>query len=318
MTGHSWAIKVIPKASLPDEDARARLQREITAMTYLVHPNIVHLEDSFVDNLHYYLVMEVVTGGDLADFIHNSQSQCRERVAAGLFFQIVSGIQYCHSRGVAHRDLKPQNILLTKDHDVKIADFGLCHFHSPDSAMKTICGTAVYLAPECLTGGKYDGFARDIWSLGVILYELVTREFPWTIENGPLMYKQILSGKYPMPKNASPICTELIARLLKVRPTDRPTAAQILESNWFKLASVKPGMRISVSGPALCDLAATLDKDENNDFGSISPLCRTGKRGDLPKLTVPIIATPRPKFLEKTMSGSIGTPTRRFRGRVLK
>jgi serine/threonine protein kinase len=324
-THHPWAVKVIPKSTLPSDDARARLQREITAMTYLVHPNVVHLDDFISDDQYFYLVMELITGGDLAEFIHNSLAQCRERVAAGLFFQIVSGIQYCHSRGVAHRDLKPQNILLTKDHDVRIADFGLCHFNSPDSAMKTICGTAVYLAPECLTSEKYDGFARDIWSLGVILYELVTRDYPWTIGNGPLMYKQILSGKFPIPTGVSSICVDLIVRILKLRPKDRPTASQILESNWFKLAPAKSGIRISVSGPSLCDLASALEGEEKNDLGVISPLCtpprtltHSTSKGDFPRVTVPVITSPRLKGLEKTSSTPFETASRRFRGRVLK
>jgi 5'-AMP-activated protein kinase catalytic alpha subunit len=293
-------------------------------MAYLIHPNVVHLEDLVTDSRNFYLVQELVTGSDLGDYIHKSKSQCHERVIAGLFWQIVSGLQYCHSRGVAHRDLKPQNILLTERNEVRITDFGLCHFKSTDSAMTTLCGTAAYLAPECLKPQRYDGFARDIWSLGIILYEMMTRSYPWTASNGPLLFNQIASGKVTIPPGISSGCRDLIKRMLRVRPSDRPTASDILASNWFKFAPTRSGIRMSVSGPSLCDLAAALEKEDPSESGIVSPFLESPRvkspiPGDeIPRLKFPRICSARGRPLERTALSPAEAASKRFRGQVLK
>jgi serine/threonine protein kinase len=318
------AIKVIAQSSLPDEAARVHLQREITAMAYLTHPNLVRLEDFITDSRHFYLVMELVVGGTLADFIR-TDSKRRERVAADIFFQVVSGILYCHSRGVAHRDLKPQNILMTADRDVKITDFGLCHFESSDSAKTTICGTAAYIAPECLKSHKYDSFAKDIWSLGVILYEIVSGEPPWPTDNPPAMFKQIATAKFTVPTGLSSTGVDLLLKMMRLKPSDRPTAAQILESNWFRLAPARSGMKLSISGPSLCDLAAGLAEGDRPAGAIVSPFrdlsrVRARETGppDLPRLGLATPKSARGVVHERTSLSPAELAAKRFRGRSVK
>jgi serine/threonine protein kinase len=300
-TSSPWAVKVIPKDSLPDDDARIRLQREITTMAYLVHPNILRLEDFIIDNDNFFLVIEHCSGGDLADFIHNGPPS-RERVAASIFSQVISGMQFLHSHGIAHRDLKPQNILLVKNYEVRIADFGLCGFQTArDNGLLTMCGTQVYMAPECLRPGKYDGFARDIWSLGVILFELATTEYPWNINNIPQMFKQIASAQYTIPDWVSTPCRDLIMKMLKVRASDRPTAAEVLESNWFKLGTPRGKMRASSCNTIVTDFAKVIEMECPNS-AIVNPFSEGFRRSvqlTRSKEELPRLGTQRGKF-EKT------------------
>jgi serine/threonine protein kinase len=313
-TDNPWAVKVIPKDSLPDDDARVRLQREITTMAYLVHPNVLKLEDFIIDEENFYLVIEHCSGGDLADFIHGG-THARERVSASIFAQVMAGMLFLHSHGIAHRDLKPQNILLVKNYEVRIADFGLCGFQTGASrdGLLTMCGTQVYMAPECLRPGKYDGFARDIWSLGVILFELATGEYPWNINNVPQMFKQIATGQFTIPDWISTPCRDLIIRMLKVRASDRPTAAEVLESNWFKLGTPRGRARAHSF-----DLSATTDftkviEMECPNFSVVNPFSEGFRRSvaaNRTKEELPKLGTPRGK-LERTAMSPMEAAARR-------
>ena len=230
----SFAMKVIAKAQISDVDDQRRLQLEIDTMAYIKSPHLVALHDFFSDNDNFYLVMDYCQGGDLAEYLYNNVN-LRESVAATIFKQIVLGVSYLHSHGIAHRDLKPHNILFTSFPHVKVGDFGLCGYAQVDK-MKTFCGSPCYTAPECLSRIEYHGRAADMWSLGVILYELVTGHHPWDITNLPNMVKQICAGKYTMPVAVSPACKDLIQSLLRVKPTDRMKSDQVLSHPWLKLA----------------------------------------------------------------------------------
>ena len=166
-----FAVKVIPKEMMKEQSDKERLQREIDTMAHLEHPNIVQLHDFFSDEKNYYLVMDYCAGGTLFDYVQTSPKM-KEGQAASIFQQICSAIAFCHSKGVAHRDLKPLNVLITTFPNIKVCDFGLCqYFDGQNARMKTSCGSPFYAAPECLQGKMYDGQLSDTWSLGVILYE---------------------------------------------------------------------------------------------------------------------------------------------------
>lgn len=233
----NFAMKVISKSVVAQSDDKDRLQREIDTMADLDHENVIKLHDFFEDDEYYYLIMDYCAGGDLFEYISNS-ARVKEVQAATVFQQIISAIQYCHSQGVAHRDLKPQNILITVFPNIKVCDFGLCqYFEGANAKMKTACGSPFYASPECIKGKPYNGRQSDIWSLGVILYELVTKQHPWPFDNTGLMLKRIQAAKFSIPDDVSPPCQELIRGMMKLNPNERLKPEQILKHSWMKLAT---------------------------------------------------------------------------------
>ena len=309
-----YALKVVSKCSLSHNGDSERLQRELDAMAYLKHPNIVSLHEFFTDNNNFYLVLDYCPGGELAEYIDKLSSPMREQQAANVFHQIVSAVSFIHKQGVAHRDLKPQNILITKFPSVKISDFGLCGF-TDDTKMKTFCGTPCYTAPECLNQVQYEGEAADVWSLGVILYELVTGKHPWDVKNLPRMIKQITFGQFTVPSTVTPACTDLIKLILKVKPKERPTCEQILNHPWMKLAPSKSKMGLNNTLPILRNSLGSFTKAMNRtpmagDMGVSSPFDENGN-SKLPEAPLML----QPKTISRSRSNSF-SKTQPIRGNL--
>ena len=233
--GKLYAMKIIAKNKLTHDGDLERLQREIDSMALLNHENIVKLYDFFSDNDNYYIIMEYCSGGSLYSYISDGKI-LKEEQASIIFRQIILGTQYCHARGVVHRDLKPQNILVSNFPKIKISDFGLCAYSIKGEKMSTHCGSPCYSAPECLRDNDYEGKYSDIWSLGVILYELVTSKHPWPIDNLPNMTRCIFSSKYDIPKYVTLSCQHLIKVLLNTLTKERPSFKEILDHPWLKNA----------------------------------------------------------------------------------
>jgi serine/threonine protein kinase len=233
-TGSTHAIKIFSKSNLANEEYVTRFQREIDTMAHLRHDNLVALYDFFWDDENFYLILDLCRGGELFDYIAN-HDRISEPTAALIFQQVVSAIAYCHASRVAHRDLKPENVLIVSWPHVKVADFGLCGFLSESQLMRTFCGSPCYCAPECLSRLRYDGRQSDIWSLGVMLFTIVTGEHPWTVTNASLMLRQILKAAFTIPAHVSQSCRELIQSMMKVIPAERITMEGILQHPWLKL-----------------------------------------------------------------------------------
>jgi calcium/calmodulin-dependent protein kinase I len=168
-----YAIKMVAKSELDDEDLK-NLQFELTVLDKIDHPNVTKMIEAYDNPTAFFIVLELMDGGELFDRIVDKECYS-ENLAANTLKPIVDGIKYCHDQNIAHRDLKPENLLyLTEDDEsiIKISDFGLAKLlDSPNQMMSTVCGTPSYLAPEIITGHKYTTQC-DIWSLGVILYTL--------------------------------------------------------------------------------------------------------------------------------------------------
>ena len=260
-----YAVKVVSKENLLHKDDQIRMQRELDSCAYLKHENIVSLLEFFSDDFRFFLIFEYCEGGDLLNFIHNNQ-RLTENQAALIFSQIIAAISYCHSRGVVHRDLKPQNILITKFPNIKITDFGLCGYIIPDNKMSTFCGSPYYSAPECLKHQEYDGKLSDIWSLGVILYELVTNDHPWNYNNTSLMIKQISKAQFTLPRDLSPFCQDLIKSILIVNPLDRILIEQIISHPWMKIISKKKNFERSSLPPLYEKTIPFISNSLNRDF----------------------------------------------------
>lgn len=168
--------------------------------------------------------------GELFERI-SGQGRLSEPEAMKYFRQLISALGYCHSFNICHRDLKPENILLSAEQDVKIADFGMAALQQgPDYRLETSCGSPHYAAPEIIRGGPYRGNLVDIWSMGVILYAMLSGRLPFdagpTSDIKPVL-ELIKRGKYPVPPEIGPEAADLISRMLAVRPRDRITIPQI-------------------------------------------------------------------------------------------
>lgn len=172
-TSEYVAIKIISKvAFLKQPKLENKIQREISLMRLAHHPNILKLIEIFESERHLYIVLEYAHQGELLNFL-NTHHSLPENVALEFFRQIILAIEYLHSLDICHRDLKPSNILLDNFTRVKIADFGFARWMK-SSLVETSCGSPQYAAPEVIRGMQYDGKKADIWSCGVILYDLLT------------------------------------------------------------------------------------------------------------------------------------------------
>jgi len=246
-TGEHWAIKIVDKKKFMISNATKRanpLLDEVKILTKLKHENIIGINEVFETQSTLYIVLELVTGGELFDKIV-AAGQFSEDKARDYFMQMLHATQYLHSQGIAHRDLKPENILL-KDQSseiIKLSDFGLSRVVDDASFMKTICGTPQYVAPEILTSAKSDGYgiACDVWSLGVILYIMLVGYPPFNDTRPKPVFDQIKEGDFDFdPEFWSAIsedAKDLIRRLLTVAPKKRISVDQALESAWIKKAS---------------------------------------------------------------------------------
>lgn len=228
------AIKVIHKDQVKKQGLMEQIKREISVMHLVKHPNIVELKEVMATKSKVFFVMEYVRGGEL--FAKVEKGRLKEVLARKYFQQLISAVDYCHSRGVSHRDLKPENLLLDENGDLKVSDFGLSALpeqHWNDGLLHTQCGTPAYVAPEVLRKKGYDGAMADIWSCGVILFVLLAGYLPFLHANLMKMYVKIFKAEYEFPPWISPDARRLISKLLVVDPEKRITIPNIRQNHWF-------------------------------------------------------------------------------------
>mmetsp|Transcript_1862 Transcript_1862/g.2094 ORF Transcript_1862/g.2094 Transcript_1862/m.2094 type:complete len:353 (+) Transcript_1862:148-1206(+) len=236
-TKESYAIKIITKAKLTEQDS-AGLKLEISILKELKHPHIIELYNVYEERLKYFLVTEIMSGGELFDRIVSKQSY-NEMEARDVCKILFDTMNYCHKNNVAHRDLKPENLLLTSksdDMDIKLADFGFAKKVSSSHCLLTQCGTPGYVAPEILNGTPY-GTKVDMWSLGVIIYILLGGYPPFNGHDQRQLFKKIKKADYEFHrkywKSISPEAKEMISKLLTLNPSERLSAKEALESPWM-------------------------------------------------------------------------------------
>ncbi|XP_077798049.1 MAP/microtubule affinity-regulating kinase 3 isoform X16 [Macaca mulatta] len=208
------------------------LFREVRIMKILNHPNIVKLFEVIETEKTLYLIMEYASGGEVFDYLV-AHGRMKEKEARAKFRQIVSAVQYCHQKRIVHRDLKAENLLLDADMNIKIADFGFSNEFTVGSKLDTFCGSPPYAAPELFQGKKYDGPEVDVWSLGVILYTLVSGSLPFDGQNLKELRERVLRGKYRIPFYMSTDCENLLKRFLVLNPIKRGTLEQIMKDRWI-------------------------------------------------------------------------------------
>lgn len=207
------------------------IQEEIEILTKLDHPNIVRYYETYIDEKYIYLVMEYIGGGELFDKITAQENQVfSEDMAAHYMKKLFSALNHMHAKGIIHRDIKPENIMITAADEIKIIDFGLSKRSKKGEKLHNVAGTPYYMAPEVLEG-DYDNKC-DVWSLGVLLYVLMSGYLPFQGANRAEVFAKIKKAKYHFNHEEFKICTplviDLIQKLLVIDPKKRLTAGQAL------------------------------------------------------------------------------------------
>ncbi|KAI1715702.1 protein kinase domain-containing protein [Ditylenchus destructor] len=233
--GTMVAIKCIDKKALKGKEES--LENEIKVLRKLRHKNIVQLFDTFDEKNYVYLVMELVTGGELFDRIV-AKGSYTERDASNLIRQVLQAVFFMHENGVVHRDLKPENLLYynqDEESKIMISDFGLSKTEE-SGVMATACGTPGYVAPEVLQQRPY-GKAVDVWSIGVIAYILLCGYPPFYDENDANLFAQIIKGEYefdsPYWDEISDSAKDFISHLMCCDPEQRYSCDQALAHPWI-------------------------------------------------------------------------------------
>ncbi|CAF1207401.1 unnamed protein product [Adineta ricciae] len=228
------AVKVIDKTKL-DDISKAHLFQEVMCMKLVQHPNVVRLYEVIDTPNKLYLILEFGDGGDMYDYIMKHVNGLSESIARRYFRQICRALKYCHEMHVCHRDLKPENLVFfEKQGVVKLTDFGFSNRFSPGKKLLTSCGSLAYSAPEILLGDPYDATAIDIWSLGVILFMLVTGRAPFQEANDSETVMMILDCCYKLPSNISSECQNLIHRMIVREPEKRASLDEVMSDTWYR------------------------------------------------------------------------------------
>jgi protein-serine/threonine kinase len=241
------AIKLIKRETVPPNSNReAKVHREINALKILTHPNIVRLEEVIQNDRYIGIVLEYASGGELFDHIL-THKYLKEASACRLFAQLVSGVHYLHSKGIVHRDLKLENLLLDKHKNIIITDFGFANTFSRGSdghvfdLMATSCGSPCYAAPELVVSDqKYTGRKVDVWSCGVILYAMLSGYLPYDddpanpdSDNITQLYKYITTTALTFPEYVPPLPRDLLRRILVPDPRKRISLNDVRYHSWL-------------------------------------------------------------------------------------
>ncbi|XP_061824895.2 serine/threonine-protein kinase PLK4-like [Nerophis lumbriciformis] len=226
-SGVEYAIKMINKESLRENVKRVKNEVEIHRR--LKNPSILQLYSYFEDNNHVYLVLEMCHNGAMAHYMKGSKRRFSETEARHFMHQLVNGMLYLHSHGILHRDLSLSNLLLTKDMDIKIADFGLAtQLKLPDEKHLTMCGTPNYVSPQVATRSAY-GLETDVWSLGCMFYAFLMGHPPFDSDTVPHTFSKVALVEYEIPTHVSFEARDLIRQLLQKDPSRRPSLSAVLD-----------------------------------------------------------------------------------------
>ena len=233
LTDKYVAIKSIHKDYMKDEFSKRKVFQEVYILKKIRHANVIRLLEVFEDSKQLFIVMEYARHGDLLNYVkkkhHLAESEARK-----IFKQIVFGLGHIHSRGVLHRDIKLDNILLDTDFHVKICDFGVSKIITRSEIIREQCGTPAYIAPEIIVNKGYKGFYIDHWSLGIVLYAILCGSIPFKASNMDELLKVIKTTHITFPASISEEAKDLIKHLLVINPKDRLSIPGILNHPWLK------------------------------------------------------------------------------------
>lgn len=241
-TNEAVAIKILDKEKIQKQNMGNQIKKEISIMKMVKHKNIVHMIEVLASKTKIFIVLELVTGGELFDKIVQV-GKLNEEQARFYFQQLIDGVEYCHKLGICHRDLKPENLLLDEHGNLKISDFGLSSLYVGDAdgegttrteLLHTTCGTPNYVAPEVLSDQGYDGKKADVWSCGVILYVLLAGFLPFDESTIVALFAKIQSADFTYPSWFSPEVRSLLDQMLVADPHARITISNLKSHPWFQ------------------------------------------------------------------------------------
>lgn len=242
-TNERFAIKIINRQAYEAREIQFIL-REVKIMMNIRHENIVDTFDVFDSLHHLYLVIEFMEGGELFDIVAD-QGHLSEQRASQVMRDIIKGVDYLHSMGIVHCDIKPENILCKNREwplHVKLCDFGLANFydkHDDQSTMTAMIGTPGYVAPEVVKREPY-GPPVDMWACGVVLYVMLSGRMPFYGKDDVQCLRRTAAGEYTFPdrewSNVSEDAKSLVRALLQIRPETRLTAKAALQHRWLALS----------------------------------------------------------------------------------
>ncbi|KAK6526665.1 hypothetical protein TWF281_009869 [Arthrobotrys megalospora] len=236
-TGRFAAIKVISKdkaqgttTSIQEAgyDIQQAIEREIVVMNIPPHPNAIQLYEIWDSRYEIYLVLEYVSGGDLLQYM-TRKSFLSEKEIAGIFRQLIAGLSHLHQFSIYHRDLKHENLMIDRNGNVKIGDFGMAALQPEGHKFTSACGSPNYAAPEVVQNLPYDGSAADIWSSGVILYGMLAHRLPFDDSDTSTILSRIVCAEYKLPRSVSSEAADLIKRMLELDPEKRIKLEKIFD-----------------------------------------------------------------------------------------
>ena len=213
------------------------MRREIKLMQKMRHLNIIKMFEAIETSKYVFLVLEYVGGGSLHGHIKSKpQRRLDEAEARRIFVQVLGGIDYCHARCIAHRDIKLENLLVDDQQNIKIIDFGFSTCIPIEKKIKIFCGTPSYMAPEIVNKTEYAGPPADVWALGVLLYAMLCGCFPFRGATDKELYRRITRGSFSVPEQlgVSKEALGLLKRMLCVDPEQRPTSRELQSDVWVK------------------------------------------------------------------------------------
>jgi len=233
VTNKTYAIKVMDKRNIIEQNMVDQINREIEIMYKINHPHVIKLINHFEDEENFYLIMNYASKGQLYTYLkkHNRFDQ---RLSAQYMRELAEAIKYLHSFSppIIHRDIKPENLLLDDDGRLKLADFGWSNFKG-SKQRDTFCGTPDYLSPEMVNKQGHDT-SVDIWSFGVLLFEFLSGHAPFSGLNQEELFMNIRRLKINWPNDFPPLAKNLITKILKLNPQERITIDEILSHSWFE------------------------------------------------------------------------------------
>ncbi|KAK1863880.1 hypothetical protein I4F81_006433 [Pyropia yezoensis] len=268
-TGMIVAVKVMDKHQLRLNNMSPQVKREIAVLTVLRHPNIVAGYEVLTSRARIFVVMEYVDGGELFTLLARHR-RLDEPTVKYLFYQLLDGLHYCHQRGVFHRDLKLENLLLDREGRLKIADFGLSFVKaaaaSADDLLHTVVGSDDFLSPEVVRRLPYHGDKVDAWSSGIVLYVLLAGFLPFRAAKGMSLAEAITGGMLSFPDHFSGDAIDVIRRLLANDPQRRPPVGALRRHRWFAdVPGTEAHAIASSSMPAARRLSASALPDVDED-----------------------------------------------------
>ena len=240
ITGEKFAMKIYEKSKLNDNSKKKCVYREIEILKRINHENVAKLYDVITTDKKILLLQELVSGISLREYYNNEIrnqkgiSEHKAKIFKKIFKQIFEAMNYLHKRNIAHRDVKLENILMTKNYEIKIIDFGFGMYNPDNKPQSFFCGTPNYMAPEIVLKKPYNGQMADLWSLGVLVYKLFCADFPFKGKNEKDLYKSIQKGKFKMASYTPDYARKIIVSMIDLNPRKRLSCEDVLKSEWLK------------------------------------------------------------------------------------